>query len=148
MTCELLLQRKIYNSERARNIIGELFVNGEFFCYTLEDEIRPDGAKLYGVTCIDAGKYKVALTMSNRFKRIMPLLIDVPGFAGIRMHGGNTEAHTLGCLLVGFNVIDNISIQGTAEKKLTEELKKYKESWITIENKPLTSEGILNNQIV
>lgn len=82
--------------------IGELYADGVFQCYTLEDVVRPDGApKVHGKTAIPVGKYKVIVTQSFRFKRLLPLLVDVPGFEGIRIHPGNTSENTEGCLLVG-----------------------------------------------
>ena len=83
--------------------IGRLYVDGEYFCDTLEDKVRPDGIKVYGETAIPAGTYKVVITYSNRFKRLLPLLQNVPMFEGIRIHPGNTSADTHGCLLVGIN---------------------------------------------
>jgi len=82
--------------------IGELLVDGEHECYTLEDVVRPDGApKVYGETAIPYGTYRVDISFSNRFQRDMPLLLGVPDFDGIRIHSGNTTADTHGCLLVG-----------------------------------------------
>jgi hypothetical protein len=84
--------------------VGELTLNGKFFCYTLEDVVRPaKAAKVYGATAIPAGKYNVILSISNRFKKLMPLVQNVKGFEGIRIHPGNTAAHTHGCLLVGYD---------------------------------------------
>jgi len=78
---------------------GMLAIDGQFECYTLEDVVR--ASKIRGETAIPAGEYEVALTMSPRFKRILPLLVSVPGFDGIRIHPGNTDKDTEGCILVG-----------------------------------------------
>jgi hypothetical protein len=79
--------------------IGELYVDGVFECYTLEDIERE--VKIKSETAIPKGKYKVMITMSNRFKRQMPLLLNVPNFEGVRIHAGNTNHDTEGCILVG-----------------------------------------------
>jgi len=138
---ELNLYRHTYNTRSDRNIIGDLFIDGEFFCYTLEDERRADGVKVYGETAIPTGTYNVKLTKSNRFKRLMPLLLDVPLFKGIRIHGGNTSKDTLGCILVAFNT-DYKKIWGTAEKYLTKELKEADYITITIEDRCLSYDKV------
>ena len=79
--------------------IGKMLIDGAFFCYTLEDTIRD--TKIAGETAIPYGTYKVIVNMSNRFKRLMPLLLNVPNFEGVRIHNGNTKEHTHGCILVG-----------------------------------------------
>lgn len=82
--------------------IGQLMVNGEYECWTLEDVVRPAGApKVYGKTAIPYGTYDLVITFSNRFQRDLPLVRNVPGFEGIRIHPGNTADNTEGCLLVG-----------------------------------------------
>lgn len=80
--------------------IGALSVDGDFECWVCEDTVRT-GPKVYGKTAIPAGTYAVDVTFSNRFQKPLPLLLAVPGFAGIRIHPGNTAADTLGCLLPG-----------------------------------------------
>lgn len=145
---ELTIHRHTLNTKTDRNIIGDLFIDGEFFCYTLEDEIRPEGVKIYGETCIDAGRYKVILNKSNRFKRIMPLLLNVPRFEGIRIHGGNTSKDTHGCPLVAFNT-DYKKIWGTAEKELTKRLQESEdEIYITIKNSFLSYDRDLKRETV
>ena len=79
--------------------IGHLSIDGEYFSDTLEDVPRP--IKIPDQTCIPAGSYKVVINYSNRFKRSMPQLLDVPGFEGIRIHPGNDADDTSGCILVG-----------------------------------------------
>lgn len=90
--------------------LGDLSsATGITICNTLEDRIRPDPdpstpaneAKVYGSTAIPAGLYPIEITWSQRFKRDLPLLRDVPGFTAIRIHAGNTEHDTEGCILVG-----------------------------------------------
>lgn len=85
--------------------IGKLYINNQYFCEALEDKDRnleSGGKKVPGETCIPLGKYDVELSMSPRFKKVLPLIKDVPGFTGIRIHAGNTSLDTEGCLLVGY----------------------------------------------
>ena len=82
--------------------ISRLYVDGKYFCDTLEDCIR-NGKKIAHVTAIPRGTYEIQWTYSNRFKQFMPLLCNVPNFSGIRIHAGNTSADTDGCILVGKN---------------------------------------------
>jgi hypothetical protein len=101
---------------------GRLYINGKFFGYTLEDTVRADGAKVDGMTAIPAGVYPITVSLSPKFGRMMPLIENVPGYTGIRIHQGNTAAHTRGCLLVGYERIKkggriNNSLQ--AERDLT-----------------------------
>lgn len=84
--------------------IGELYINGKFFCYTLEDKDRfleAGGKKVKAQTAIPRGKYTLILSYSNRFKQFMPQITNVPFFEGIRIHSGNKSEHTEGCVLVG-----------------------------------------------
>lgn len=87
--------------------LGKLFIDGVFECYTCEDAVREvfgqpvPSWKIPGKTAIPRGEYPVTITMSNRFKKLMPLLSGVVGFSGVRIHSGNTAADTEGCILVG-----------------------------------------------
>lgn len=93
--------------------IGKMYINGEYFCDTIEDVDRGlkqtddlnkiSSVKVKGQTAIPTGEYIVTKTFSTRFKRNMYLLNNVPGFEGIRIHAGNTEKDTEGCLILGKN---------------------------------------------
>jgi hypothetical protein len=101
---------------------GILTLDGKFVCYTVEDkvrELRSKADKIPGKTAIPAGTYKIVVNMSNRFKREMIQLLNVPYFEGIRMHGGNTHEDTEGCILVARNFKGLGLIQGTMEKEMT-----------------------------
>ena len=105
-----------------KSTIGELYVNGKFECYTLEDVERKE--KVYGETAIDKGTYQVVVTYSNAFKQNMPLLLNVPKFQGIRIHSGNTAKNTLGCILVGqTRSVDFIGNSRSAYKSLFSKIK-------------------------
>jgi hypothetical protein len=105
---ELLLTRKTKDN---LTTIGELNIDGVFECYTLEDKDRGllqtmplaeiMQIKIPTLTAIPAGRYEVAINFSDRFNRLMPILINVPGYAGVRIHWGNYAKNTDGCILVG-----------------------------------------------
>ena len=114
---KLLLRRK-YKAETYT--IGDLSVDGRFFCHTIEDTVRslpvrcpdtPAGRacrcreKVYARTAIPAGTYKVTMQYSPRFRRVLPYLHDVPHFLGILIHSGNTEEDSAGCIIVGKNTV-------------------------------------------
>lgn len=92
--------------------IGKLYIDDNYFCDTLEDTVRDlnkDGKfdngekKIKGETAIPYGTYEIKWTYSPRFKKYTPQLMNVPSFEGIRIHAGNTNASTSGCLLLGEN---------------------------------------------
>lgn len=95
---KITVQRK-YFSDLAT--IGELSIDGVFECHTLEDTVRKNQPKVPGATAIPVGTYDVIIDESLRFNRPMPHILDVPGFDGIRIHSGNSDKDTEGCLLLG-----------------------------------------------
>lgn len=117
---KLLLLR---NRSSAVSTIGRLHINGNEFCFTCEDVVRPDGEKVAGKTAIPAGLYRVALTHSPRFSRILPLIYNTErdgacfvehagvSFSGVRIHPGNTAADTDGCILPGMGYQDDAVTQ-------------------------------------
>jgi hypothetical protein len=116
---ELLLKR-LHKTDKST--VGELFIDGKFECYTLEDVERE--VKIYGKTAIKKGKYDVIINVSNRFKVEMPLLLKVPEFEGIRIHSGNKPEDTLGCILVGeTRSLDWVGSSKKAYKKLFAKMK-------------------------
>lgn len=91
---------------------GKLFINGKFFCFTIEDEDRGldqtmllseiEKLKIHSVTAIPTGRYEVTITFSNRFKKPMLQILNVKGFEGIRIHSGNSSADVEGCIAVAY----------------------------------------------
>lgn len=140
---KLILIRKEFTSI---STIGELWIDDKFFCYVLEDKDRGlvqwesvatmKVKKLFGVTAIPYGKYDVVLSMSNRFKRLLPEIKDVKCFEGVRIHRGNSPEDSHGCLIVGMTKAYNMVFESTkAENALMEKLKEaveFKEE-ITLE---------------
>jgi hypothetical protein len=107
-------------------------------CYTLEDVIRP--VKIQGETAIPAGRYEVIVTLSKRFGYMLPLLVDVPDYAGVRIHPGNTAHDTEGCILPGlWAKLDYVGESGAAFKELSRLLSvalKGGRVWLKVENPP------------
>ena len=118
-----ILVKRIHRTEKST--IGELSIDGKFQCYTLEDIERE--VKIKSETAISKGTYKVIINKSNRFKRLLPLLLNVPNFEGIRIHSGNTNHDTEGCILVGTTrTKDFIGNSKIAYNKFFDKLKKSK----------------------
>lgn len=138
---ELKLKRDLLNSKYT---LGELFIDGVHFCYTVEDTVRDknnDGdlddsgeAKVYGETAIPKGVYKMRLSMSNRFKVMMPEVLAVKGFEGIRIHAGNTAIDSHGCIIVGtVRTPNGVGMSRDCFKRLMIKLANQKDINLTIE---------------
>lgn len=92
----LTLNRRIFTN---KSTIGDIFLRGDWFCNSLEDTCR--SVKIKNETCIPDGRYEVVLVNSPRYKRVMPRLLNVPGYEGVLIHWGNQPSDTDGCVLVG-----------------------------------------------
>ena len=127
---ELLLERKYPKSNYT---ISNLYVNGKFYCNVIEDAVRDfnkNGTfdcgefKISGHTAIPYGEYEIKVTYSPKFKRELPLLLNVKHFEGIRIHRGNTEKDSSGCLIPGENKKKGMVINSTKyELELTKMIK-------------------------
>lgn len=140
---ELLLERKYCKKEYT---IGNLYINGVFYCNILEDPVRDFNKngifdcgeiKIKGSTAIPYGEYNIIVTYSPKFKRELPILLNVPAFDGIRIHRGNTNKDTEGCLLPGENkergkVINSTKYELDLTNKIKTELSKGKKVKIKI----------------
>jgi len=134
---ELILERKELND---KSTIGELSINGVTECYILEDAVRD--IKIDSKTAIPYGRYKIIVTKSVRFSKMaghdvyLPLLLNVPGYEGVRIHSGNKPEDTEGCLLPGTTKGTNQVLNSkTAFIKLNDKINealKIGEVWITI----------------
>lgn len=124
--------------------IGRLYVDGVYFCDTIEDKDRGlkqslpasvnKAMKKAGATAIPTGKYQVTLKIkSQRFSQrkqyefcggYLPRLINVPAFEGVLIHIGNTAKDTEGCILVGRNTkVGKVLDSGVTFRALYEKLK-------------------------
>lgn len=141
---EITLERRY---KKAAYTIGKLSINGTPTCDTIEDTdrgLRQDMTlteimkrKVKGETAIPTGRYRVNITYSPRFRRDLPILIDVKGFDGIRIHSGNTARDTEGCILPGVNkkvgmVLDSRHWFEIIYDKIRKALNRKENVWITI----------------
>ena len=111
---ELKIVRSEFKSDRT---FGKFFINGSYFSLTCEDTDRNltkdtplskiKSTKVSKKTCIPSGRYRVILSYSTKLKRYLPLILDVPGWKGIRIHKGSGPEWSSGCPLVGFERKEN-----------------------------------------
>ena len=133
-------------AKRPTYTIGKMYLDGKYFCDTLEDTDRNISqstpldtikkVKLPNNTAIPTGTYKVIVNVSPKFKRLLPRLLNIPGFDGVLIHRGNTDKDTSGCILIGENKVVGKVINSTCyETKLVSILNKAQDNkeGITIE---------------
>lgn len=141
---EILVKREYKKKDYT---IGKMYINGEYFCDSLEDTDRGltqvmtlaeiKEVKEYGRTAIPIGKYPIAYTYSQRFKKHLPLLLQVPAFEGVRIHSGNTHKDTEGCILLGENkavgkVLNSRKTMDEFLRILKPAIEACEDIWITI----------------
>jgi hypothetical protein len=130
---EIIVNRHTFTD---KSTIGDFMVDGERFCYSLEDMVREPGVKVAGQTAIPEGKYRVIIDQSARFNRAMPHILDVENFEGVRIHNGNRPEDTEGCILLGFTKdTDFVGQSVSAFNKFFDLLYlalRDQEAWITI----------------
>ena len=143
---------KLVRSPVIRVIGGETFTQGVMYfnnvrlCVTCEDEDRRletslediKARKVPGRTAIPRGKYKLITSFSNRFQKVLPEVLNVPGFTGIRIHGGNKAEDSQGCILVGkVRTASGIAQCADMVKRVIEEIDDAQElgieTWLEIE---------------
>ncbi|MEA5458700.1 DUF5675 family protein [Arcicella sp. LKC2W] len=126
--------------------MSQLFVDDKHQCFTIEDTDRGltqdmplqeiKKRKVFGKTAIPEGRYQVKITFSTRFKRLLPEILNVPAYEGIRMHVGNYPKDTEGCILPGeLPAQDCVLKSKPAFDKLFDKLTKVPQDekiWITI----------------
>ena len=98
---KLTLQRYLFANDYT---MGLLFIDGVYFCDTIEDKYRGQNlknTKVANETCIPYGVYTVKITYSPKYKKNMPQILDVPYFTGVRIHSGNSAKDSSGCVIVG-----------------------------------------------
>lgn len=96
---------------RDKYVIGRLYIGNIFFCHTLEPQLGYSGSSK---GCIPAGVYKMAMSWSPKFQKMLPILFDVPNFQGIRIHSGNSSKDTHGCILLGDNTSTGLVLNSAA----------------------------------
>lgn len=142
---ELLLERNFCKKEYT---IGKLYADFDYICDTLEPAYGVLNSSMtskeitmvklrYGKVAIPSGSYKVVVNMSPRFNKRLPLLVNVPGFSGIRIHSGNSVRDTEGCILVGWNrqkgrVLNPRYAMTLLMERFDKAQKKGEDVWITI----------------
>lgn len=126
-------------------VTGVMEIDGQQVCYTLEDAVREIPGvevaewKIDGKTAIPRGRYQVKMEMSPRLGHTTPRLVDVPGFDGVLIHGGNTDEDTLGCILVGDKRLSDTEIANCDPAKkivydaVTRAEAAGEEVWITVQ---------------
>lgn len=126
-----LLRTKVYPTHTS----GQLYIDDEFFCFTLEDVVREVESKsvsewkVKGETAIPRGVYAVGLEDSPRFGPDTITLFRVPGFTHIRIHAGNTDKDTEGCIIVGYKITDKgVIVPGTTRPAVADLRTRIKKS--------------------
>ncbi len=110
-------------AKKADYTIGVMNINGRKVCDTLEPHCIDwsKDKKVKGKTAIPEGRYRVKMSMSRKFGKHMPYLMDVPNFNGVMIHQGNTPKNTQGCIIVGYNTIRGLVLKSRQAMEIIEE---------------------------
>lgn len=140
---EFRVLRELFHHEDGKEgfTLGGLFLGNARIGYTVEDEDRHleiGGEKVYGKTAIPRGRYRVVVDFSHRFQKNLPHILEVPGYEGVRIHGGNRAEQSLGCVLVGqIRTADGVANCAPVVQRVIDLIENDaevgKDSWITIE---------------
>ena len=141
---DLLLKRRFLGEHYT---IGDFLINSVKLCEVIEDKVRdlnqdgdlddPGEDKVYAETAIPYGRYRVVLTMSPKFTRLLPLLLGVKHFDGIRIHRGNRAEDSAGCILPGENkqkgmVLNSTKYEMIIVERILEAMLRGEEVWIDV----------------
>lgn len=124
------LRREFFSDE---STIGRLYIDGHYFCYTLEDTCREingktfPGCKVQNETAIPRGEYQVIIDYSQHFHRELPHILNVPYFDGVRIHAGNSARDTEGCVLLGRT--RNVNWIGQSQAAFIEFFDKFEQAY-------------------
>ncbi len=136
------LIRMVRDDLTETHTFGHLFFDDGFQCLTLEDPVRP--VKIMHTTAIPSGRYRVMITLSHRFKVLLPLLLDVENFSGIRIHAGNSTADTSGCILVGLTRSNDRVLQSrialqSVQQRIADAEARGQSVWIEMQTATVTT---------
>lgn len=149
--CNLILIRKHFKDSYT---IGNLFclgsfvenkdiklISNKFLCNIIEDKFRGNDLsknKVKDKTAIPEGFYEIKITHSAKYNKMLPEIINVPYFSGIRIHAGNSADDSSGCLICGYNkIVGKVVDSRKCLKEIIDEIQRYDLCFLTIKKEIL-----------